>query len=156
MLGLLITSALASGFLLVTWTVFPHMRKNQLIYYVVIALFVLALVFTGTWLVPPGPGRTRGMRNTMCKDNTQMTTFRDGGYCLFQGLTLLFSSLVAIFFWFLQSFDLFTKIVLEWSATPAHEATRSRWYFCLGWGLPLLSTCIAAATESIADIVSLG
>ncbi len=87
-----------------------------------------------------------------CKDNSQQMLFRDGGYCLFHGIVGIFVSISNVIWWFLQSIDLFAKIVLEHNFTVDQEDRKRRWFHFIAWGTGVLFTVIAAAFESIGSV----
>ena len=149
-------SAIISVFLFATWVTFPEKRKMWLVLCLFFNLCMINLNFIFTFAVPGRNGFNPGYANINCKNNVDVYKQDDGGYCIMQGVFVLFFGLSACTFWFLNGLDIVIKILLKIDLTENQEFKKNIAYASFGWGLPLLSLIIALSMKTIGGQINTG
>ena len=143
-LYLSVTSFILMSLCVLTWSLFPHRRKQHHLH----MFMVCQLLFSGLLIVsiPMSQGR---LREIGCQDNARIFTQNEGGYCTFQGVGILFLINAAVLWWSVIGFQLFAQIVLGHNIHIKQRSRLNLLYHTICWGIPGMLCVIALSQQWI-------
>jgi hypothetical protein len=139
-------SLAASFFMALTWLIFPQNRSKRYILYLNISIFLFTFFMFITIRIR---GSHETVAESLCETNTN--EYHMKGYCLWQGITFAYLCGCAVFWWLIQSFDLFIKLVvgLRFVTGSKLEFRKEVAYHILAWGVPLIPVIIGLADDQM-------
>jgi len=139
-------SLVLSIFLLTTYLISPENRKKGYI-----VNFIAAATWTNFWfwLGIRLKGSHQLTVESLCKSNAEEVHFT--GFCLVQGVAVLYGMLACFLWWSIQAVDIMLKVVFSVGLDDeAPSSISRRWiYRIIGWGVPLVPVIVATASEQI-------
>ena len=125
-------------FMIATWVLFDEKRGQRFILYFVICCFINSLaMFVSV---------CQGMFQVMCRNiSTPETTTDRVSWCTINGFLIYYSALSGTVWWFVQAFDLWLKVVLDYRPSVEVQKRKHTIYLVCGWVAPfIVMLCMSA------------
>jgi hypothetical protein len=122
-------------FMITTWVLFDEKRGQRFILYFVICCFINSFaMFVSV---------CQGMFQVMCRNiSTPETTADRVSWCTINGVLIYYSALSGSCWWFIQAFDLWLKVMMDYRPSLRGKKHKDLIYMCMGWIMPLISIAI--------------
>eukprot|EP00002_Diphylleia_rotans_P032817 TRINITY_DN6921_c0_g1_i3.p1 TRINITY_DN6921_c0_g1~~TRINITY_DN6921_c0_g1_i3.p1 ORF type:complete len:415 (+),score=62.78 TRINITY_DN6921_c0_g1_i3:267-1511(+) len=122
---------------LATYAAYPKKRRfpNNIAWYITITSTLIAFLVVLTYW--------NGYKETFCVNETERRTME--GYCVVQGVLVLWLGLAAVFWWLFLVISLLCTIVLDVQVKKRH--IRLMHIFC--WGIPFVLNIYALSVDAV-------